>query len=130
MPAQLSDVTALLDLLEARDQMKRENYVPVKRYPETASLGAPYRSYDGSGTHKRYHDMGKTGEPFMRNVPLNIAQPDPKPNRPDPRTVAKNLLHPEGPQKLAKGVNILCAAWIQFQVHDWFEHRKDQSNRI
>ena len=44
--------------------------------------------------------------------------------------VSKNLLHPGATQELAHGVNILCAAWIQFQVHDWFEHRKDQENRV
>jgi hypothetical protein len=42
---------------------------------------------------------------------------------PNPRTVSRELLTRTTFQP-AEIVNVLAAAWIQFQVHDWFMHKK------
>jgi hypothetical protein len=68
---------------------------------------------------------------FGRNMPLDALEPSPKnsPSRvvtPNPRIVSCKLLarDPEqtGGQKLATTLNLLAAAWIQFQTHGWFSH--------
>src|SRR5262249_22767781 len=42
---------------------------------------------------------------------------------PNPRLVSNNLLaRPEGSFTPASTLNLLAAAWIQFQTHDWFNH--------
>jgi hypothetical protein len=46
------------------------------------------------------------------------------PSLPNPRLVSRTLLAPEGPRKEAPFLNLLAAAWIQFQVHGWFNHRQ------
>jgi Animal haem peroxidase len=45
---------------------------------------------------------------------------------PNPRLVSEKLLARGDPQnfKSATIVNLLAAAWIQFQVHDWAQHFK------
>jgi len=40
--------------------------------------------------------------------------------RPDPREVSLKLMAREGEAVKADGLNVLAAAWIQFQTHDWF----------
>jgi hypothetical protein len=46
------------------------------------------------------------------------------PSLPNPRLVSRALLAPEGPRKEAPFLNLLATAWIQFQVHGWFNHRQ------
>lgn len=46
------------------------------------------------------------------------------PSLPNPRLVSRALLAPQGPRKEAPFLNLLAAAWIQFQVHGWFNHRQ------
>ncbi|HYV02383.1 MAG TPA: peroxidase family protein, partial [Actinomycetota bacterium] len=69
--------------------------------------------------------MGSVGTRFGRNVPLDRTFPEPDPMilAPSPRLVSRELLtrdrfHP------ATTLNLLAAAWIQFEVHDWFSHGK------
>ncbi len=68
--------------------------------------------------------MGSAGMRFGRNVPLSEAFPDTANlMTPNPRTVSLELLTRTTFQP-ATIVNVLAAAWIQFQVHDWFMHKK------
>ena len=61
---------------------------------------------------------------FGRNVPLGETFPDTANLlNPNPRTVSRELLTRTAFQP-AEIVNVLAAAWIQFQVHDWFMHKK------
>lgn len=39
---------------------------------------------------------------------------------PDPREVSAMLMAREGEAAKAEGINVLAAAWIQFQTHGWF----------
>ena len=63
------------------------------------------------------------GARFGRNVPLDQAHPDPEPMllTPSPRVVSQELL---ARRKFipAPTLNMLAAAWIQFETHDWFNH--------
>ena len=65
--------------------------------------------------------MGAVGATFGRNL-----QPDYRPdpfNAPNPVTVSQQLLTRE--QFHARpSLNLLAAAWIQFQVHDWVNHAR------
>src|SRR5262249_40212566 len=62
------------------------------------------------------------GARFGRNIPLNRAWPN---NdlllTPNPRLISERLLQRDK-FKEAKILNLLAAAWIQFEVHDWFFH--------
>jgi hypothetical protein len=59
---------------------------------------------------------------FGRNVPLAEAYPDGHHLLcPNPREISKHLLARRDFIP-AKTLNLLVAAWIQFQTHDWFNH--------
>jgi len=70
------------------------------------------------------------GARFGRNVPLTEARPDVGARllEPNPRLVSRLLLarptDENGATKVtpAATLNLLAAAWIQFQTHDWFNH--------
>lgn len=89
-----------------------------------ASLN-PNDPLNGSG-----YTLSNPGARFGRNIPLS--EVDPYRNGdildPSPRLVSNRLL---GRAKKADGtddfkpatiLNLLAAAWIQFQTHDWFNH--------
>ena len=65
--------------------------------------------------------MGAVGAAFGRNL-----KPDHRPDlfdTPNPVTVSRQLLYRESFVP-ATSLNVLAAAWIQFQVHDWVNHRR------
>jgi len=73
-------------------------------------------------------NMGRAGTRFPhqgRSDASDVAQ-----NRaldaslPNPRLVSRMLLAPEGERKKVPFLNLLASAWIQFQVHGWFNHRQ------
>jgi hypothetical protein len=62
------------------------------------------------------------GARFGRNVPLDEAYPDLDHLLvPNPRVVSSQLLA-RGEFIPAPTLNLLAAAWIQFETHDWFNH--------
>jgi hypothetical protein len=80
------------------------------------------RDSDGNFNDLNYPAMGCAGARFGRNVPRQFTYPD-KQNllEPSPREISRKLLRRE--QFIpAKSLNLLAAAWIQFQVHDWVSH--------
>jgi hypothetical protein len=65
------------------------------------------------------------GARFGRNIPLNEVVPETPASllEPNPWKVSNVLLsRPPGRFEPATSLNLLAAAWIQFQVHDWFNH--------
>ena len=71
--------------------------------------------------------MGARGARFGRNVPLEqrpIPQTLPALLQPSPRLVSTRLLTRDR-LIVAPGANALVAAWLQFEVHDWFSHGKN-----
>jgi hypothetical protein len=85
------------------------------------------RSVDGSYNDLSAPAMGMAGTRFGRNVPLQNTEPE-DPRRvlfPNPRLVSTRLLA-RGPEMIpATGLNVLAAAWLQFETRDWFSHGTD-----
>jgi hypothetical protein len=75
--------------------------------------------------------VGGAGFPFGRNQPLWGAPRDTSAGLldPSPREVSRRLLARNGDLKTAGGFNLLGAAWLQFQVHDWISHGKGDPAR-
>jgi hypothetical protein len=82
-----------------------------------------WRSADGSFNSLEHPRMGMTYARFGRNIPLTEAVPDPEPEllTPSPRLVSRELLA-RRTFIPATTLNLLAAAWIQFEAHDWFSH--------
>ncbi len=83
-------------------------------------------------TNGMYNDLdvptiGSAETRFGRNVPLKYAYPasDTAILTPNPRTISLELLARDTFTP-ATTLNLLAAAWIQFMVHDWFSHGKNQ----
>jgi hypothetical protein len=82
-----------------------------------------------NGTYNDLNDplMGSAGSRFGRNVPLSHVYPDEHALlHPNPREISLRLLRRDQFQP-ASTLNLLAAAWIQFEVHDWFSHGTDGS---
>ncbi len=123
---------ALLKLSGFRRSLRENNLHDTSQLPDNGQL--PHaepsadgrhlvaRTPDGSFNDLEHPEMGMVGTRFGRNVPLKEAYPD-----------ENNLLNPNPhliSQKLFKRdqfipattLNLLAAAWIQFENHDWFAH--------
>jgi hypothetical protein len=117
---------ALLTLFGLRMVLRRNNLFdtsdqPVPWGPEVPPRARSLtRSSDGAGTDPIYPDIGSAGTRFGRNVPIDDTFPDDVLN-PNPRTIANELL---ARRRFipATTLNLLAAAWIQFEVHDWMSH--------
>ena len=117
---------ALLNLRALRDDLREYNLYDTgvgADLPAAATDLPAYRTYDGSRTDPHYPEMGMVGSRFGRNAPIDSTEPEALPKRmePSPREVAVRLLHRESFIP-ATTLNVLAAAWIQFQDHGWFGH--------
>ena len=81
------------------------------------------RTIDGTFNDLENPYMGSTGTRFGRNVPLEYTFPETEPRllTPNPRHVSLEL-HTRDEFVPATTLNVLAAAWLQFEVHDWFSH--------
>jgi len=70
--------------------------------------------------------MGSLGSRFGRNVPLEYTVRETDPLAPNPRLVSRELLTRKEFIP-ATTLNLLAGAWIQFEVHDWFSHGKNEA---
>ncbi|SDM01433.1 Animal haem peroxidase [Geodermatophilus siccatus] len=119
---------ALLNLAVLRRQLRRENLIdtdlPARVEVRTPGAEPPadavaHRTADGCWNDLSSPGMGATGARFGRNMPVDSRQSD----LPDPVEVADQLLARKSFIP-APSLNVLAAAWIQFQVHDWVQHRR------
>ena len=135
---ELPYVLALFNFIGMRELLRDENLVDtqtlpsvdpdVDRPPDTSYLHA--RSPDGVYNDLSVPLMGSKGTRFGRNVPLIYTYPDEaKLLTPNPRTVSLELLTRDEflPATI---LNTLAAAWIQFMVHDWLSHGKNDATRL
>ncbi len=85
------------------------------------------RTLDGSYNDLEVPTMGTIGARFGRNVPIASTNPEPPAQllEPNPRLVSRELLTRKEFQP-ATIVNVLAGAWLQFEVHDWFSHGKNE----
>jgi hypothetical protein len=95
--------------------------------PEPSARHLVARTADGSYNDLSAPAMGMAGTRFGRNVPLCDTDPE-GPQRlltPNPRLVSTRLLA-RGPEMIpAPTLNVLAAAWLQFETRDWFSHGTD-----
>src|SRR5215210_103652 len=117
----------MLTLIGIRKQLQRENLFDTGRPNGEAPPWDPRylttRTVDGTYNDLDDPLMGAAGARFGRNVPLAETYPEelPKLLEPNPRTVSRELLTRDEFIP-AETLNILAAAWIQFEVHDWVFH--------
>ncbi|HEY9375746.1 MAG TPA: peroxidase family protein, partial [Jiangellaceae bacterium] len=127
LPPRLS----LLNLQAFRQVLRRRNLIDTEVHeapprarpvppppPETERVR---RSLDGSWNDLSERRMGAVGATFGRNL-----RPDRRPDlfdEPNPIVVSRELLLRETFQP-ATSLNLLAAAWTQFQVHDWVSHER------
>ncbi|MFD0855337.1 peroxidase family protein, partial [Actinomadura adrarensis] len=121
----------LLNVHALREEMRRHNLIDTEvreAPPRPRPVPPPIheqlrvrRSYDGSFNDLSAPRMGAIGSAFGRNLPP-VYQPDAF-GEPNPVTVARELLD-RRTFLPARTLNVLAAAWIQFQVHDWVNHKR------
>jgi len=124
-------------LIAARGNLRKHNLhdtggVNVHERPTPDATDTRYlttRTADGTYNDLDYPRMGSAGTRFGRNVPLRLTYPEPEPTimQPSPRTVSLKLLARDT-FKPASTLNLLAAAWLQFMVHDWMSHGKNESD--
>ena len=97
---------------------------PPKSRPVPPPIGEQarlYRSFDGRDNDLSDPQMGAVGSVFGRNMEPTL---DPASfDDPNPVTVSQQLLYRHSFIP-AETLNVLAAAWIQFQVHDWVAHER------
>jgi len=83
-----------------------------------------YRTTDGSWNNLNNPKEGAAGTRFLRNIDVASIEIDPNHYLmdPNPREVSRKLLTRDGPMKEVPFLNLLAAAWIQFENHDWVSH--------
>jgi hypothetical protein len=122
---------ALFNLSIFRDVLRDKNLIdtqpraaPPQAYPAPPPIpeaARTARTHDGTFNDLSEPKMGCAGSAFGRNM-QPVYQPD-KFDRPDPILVSRELLTRDAFIP-AKSLNVLAAAWIQFQVHDWVNHER------
>ena len=121
-------VGGLRHVLREQNLIDTEKLTPAD--PPVDPQGHTARAPDGSYSDLSYPAMGqdRTGR-FARNIPLEDAYPEDEPAimQPSPRTVSLELLTRREFIPVPS-LNLLAAAWIQFQVHDWFNHTRTDDN--
>ena len=82
-----------------------------------------WRSADGSFNSLDHPRMGMAGSRFGRNFPLPecVAERGDDLLDPNPRVISRELLA-RRTFIPATTLNLLAAAWIQFETHNWFSH--------
>jgi hypothetical protein len=121
----------LVDLVRIRRRLERRNLhdtgavptAPADPPPPWRPEYAVGRAPDGTHNDQGQPRMGACGARFGRNVPLAGLQAPARADlvRPSPREISRRLLTRHEFQPAEK-LNLLAAAWVQFEVHDWFSH--------
>lgn len=122
---------SLLNLTVLREALRRANLIDteVREAPPRPRPVPPPppeddwvgRTQDGRDNDLSDRGMGAVGAAFGRNLPP-VRPPDGV-GEPSPVTVSRELLVRRRFVP-ASSLNLLAAAWIQFQVHDWVDHAR------
>lgn len=81
------------------------------------------RTIDGTCNDLEQPAMGSAGMRMGRNVPIeNTWRDEANIMNPNPRTVSREILTRENGIQEVGQINYLATAWIQFMIHDWFDH--------
>jgi hypothetical protein len=124
---------AILDLIGVRTNLRLHNlYDTETRRPEVAPLNGfdvrEYRTPDGSFNDLGEPSMGMAGTRFGRNAPLTetFGEEPPGLYEPNVRLVSSRLLARQSFVP-ASTLNLLVPAWLQFMVHDWMTHGRNDT---
>jgi len=129
----LGKLIGAVNIATLRDRLRRDNLhhagYGVQAATPWVAGNERWRSADGSYNSPDHPRMGMAGSRFARNVPLSEAIPDSGAALldPSPRVISRELMARETFQP-AKALNLLAAAWIQFETHDWFSHGQPIEN--
>jgi hypothetical protein len=119
-------------LLGLRHRLRERNLYDTGQTPaacEADRLAGPsgaVRTLDGSGNDPADPRMGAARTRFGRNAPP-VAEDEVTFQRPDALEVSRQLLVRDEFFP-AEELNLLAAAWVQFEVHDWFSHQTNPSD--
>src|SRR3954453_22777280 len=124
---------AMLTLIGLRNRLRQKNLYDTGRGPLDHPDGNDHprhltaRTLDGTFNDLASPLMASLGSRFARNVPLDatVRESDEELMTPNPRLASRELLTRETFQP-ATTLNLLPGAWIQFEVHDWFSHGKNE----
>ena len=126
---------AIPQLIKFRDELRQKNLIDTEDGPLDAGFASAEtkpevranRTLNGTYNDLKYPRMGAVGARFGRNAPFPYCQVDNENLlNPDPRSISVDLMTRQQFQP-ATIVNLLAAAWIQFETHDWFSHGRDES---
>jgi hypothetical protein len=136
--AKLATMRAVLDKFNLHDA-----YLPGQRPAPVDCTGKTgVRQVDGTCNDTTDTMMGAANVRFGRNIPYFVPNPAspgsyvPNPKVypdltnlmvPNPREVSRKLFVRGTNFKGVSFLNMFAAAWVQFQVHDWFDHNNHTS---
>ena len=131
-------LSGMRQLVQIREQLRRDNLhdteeppLEKKSIPDKLDAALRFdRTVDGTYNDLEYPDMGSCGKRFGRNVPLEHTFPDTANlMTPSPRLVSRELMtrHEFQPATI---LNLTAASWIQFMVHDWFVHKRSETDFV
>src|SRR3954464_3940109 len=130
-PGLLLKLLNLLSLrLDLRDMNLHDTSVKIQEHgteePPEKFLKA--RHPEGRWNDLNDPDMGSTGSALTRNINPKRIKPEkpPRLHAPSARTVSLELMTRDE-FKPATALNILAAAWIQFENHNWFFHGRGEA---
>jgi hypothetical protein len=106
-----------MNLYDTRDKIQEK----TDQEPPKEALTA--RRPDGRWNDLNDPEMGSTGRAFGRNIDPKRIKPEKPPllHTPSARKVSLDLMTRNEFQP-AETLNVLAAAWIQFENHNWFFH--------
>ena len=124
---------SLAKLATMRSNLESSNLWDTYRFGTPAAVGcaadaATTRTLDGTCNDLDQTWMGAVGTRFGRNVDPTSAAAQGETTTlltPSPREISRRLFTRDEP-KPVPFLNLLAAAWIQFNVHDWFNHDNSQ----
>ena len=134
---QLPFPVSLLNLLSLRLDLRDKNLFDTSQKIQEEGTEEPpgearsARQPDGRWNDLNDPNMGSRGSAFTRNVNPKRIKPE-KPPRlydPNPREVSLELMTRDS-FKPASTLNILAAAWIQYENHNWFFHGRGQPDDV
>ena len=124
---------AVLNLDVFRHELQDRNLIdtePPDAPPRARSVPPPIpedvriaRTANGCYNDLSAPEMGAAGAPFGRNLEADYRLE--LFDKPNPLVVSDELLNREEFLP-ARSLNLIAAAWIQFQVHDWVNHKRHQ----
>lgn len=133
----LPPILGISVLVGIRDALREHNlFDSYQGRPPQAPPLAPadyltVRTANGSYNDLSEPSMGMADTRFGRNVPLaeGRAEQQPELMDPNPRLISTKLLQ-RREFRPATTLNVLAAAWLQFETRDWFSHGSDTNRMI